>query len=291
MHHPLFNRIFAFLTASLLLLSCAVSAQGLSSGAACIDEKAVTALLDGTVFFGESTTAHLARRGGVLDTPAWRRQVWRDASGTRMLDRRLLATGVLYEENGVTASLSVADALAREQPARILLSFGLNGLTAHAKDPARFLSTYRFFLDRIREISPNTKIYLQSVYPVGENTVFSEDVATLNRYIRSLNASLSAACDAWGDTTFLDTSGVLLDADGALAVAFDAGDGIHLTNEAYLKILTVLSEHLGAPTSNERIYEYEKNHDFPACSDPPSLCLRPALPRGSVDLRHLRGLP
>ena len=247
------KRIFAFLTASLLLLTCVPTARGLSNGAACIDEASISQLLEGTVFFGESTTAHLSRRGGVLDTSAWRSHVWRDESGTRILDRRLPSGEViLYTQNGTPVSRSVADALACERPARIVLSFGLNGLSAHEKDPDRFLSTYRFFLDRIKELSPDTRIYLQSIYPIRENTVFSTDADVLNRHICDLNERLFSACLAWGDATYLDTASVLRDERGALAPAFDAGDGIHLTNDAYLAILSFLSEHLGALHNTER---------------------------------------
>ena len=52
----------------------------------------------GVFFFGESTTAHLARSGGVLDTDVHRGRVWRDESGTRYLDARILSSPVFYYE-------------------------------------------------------------------------------------------------------------------------------------------------------------------------------------------------
>ena len=53
--------------------------------------------LAGVFFFGESTTAHLARSGGVLDTDEHRGKVLRDESGTRYLDMRILSSPVFYQ--------------------------------------------------------------------------------------------------------------------------------------------------------------------------------------------------
>ena len=48
----------------------------------------------GVFFFGESTTAHLSRVGGVLDSDENRDKVLRDESGTRYLDARILSSPV-----------------------------------------------------------------------------------------------------------------------------------------------------------------------------------------------------
>lgn len=249
------HRILAFLTASLLLLLCGIPAGAAEENGAAsfLSEEAICGGLCGTVFFGESTTAHLTRRGGICDTPRLRRLVWRDESGTRMLDRRLLFSPVLYEaENGERFRISVSEALTREHPARIVLSFGLNGLLSHEREPEKFLATYRRLIDGIREHSPHTQILLQSVYPVGENATFSEDVATVNRKICALNAVLAEACRTWGDVLFLDTAPLLRAADGSLSPDCDAGDGIHLTNGAYRRILSYLIAELPLrTTSNE----------------------------------------
>ena len=53
--------------------------------------------LGGVFFFGESTTAHLARVGGILDSDAHKGKVLRDESGTRYLDMRILSSPVIYE--------------------------------------------------------------------------------------------------------------------------------------------------------------------------------------------------
>ncbi len=189
------------------------------------------------VFFGESTTAHLSRVGGVLDTPSGRCAVWRDDSGTRMLDRRILASPVLlYASNGTTESVSVTEALERVKPEVLVLSFGLNGILRFTEMPEQFLGAYQILIDGVRKHSPDTRIILQSVYPVRASTGFSVDVKTLSAHICTLNQKIAQLAYKNG-VRYADTASLLCDADGLLRAEYDSGDGIHLTNQAYRVIL------------------------------------------------------
>lgn len=200
----------------------------------------------GVFFFGESTTAHLARSGGVLDTDAHRGRVWRDESGTRYLDARILSSPVLYYEGDRAEKIPFAEAVERAQPRVIVLSFGLNGVTHWSHDPEAFLRNYRALIEGIRARSPNTKMILQSVYPVGENTVFSLSKGELNQQICNLNVHIEKLAQEYENTEYINTAALLFDASGALSATFDSGDGIHLTNEAYRMILAFLEQTIGA---------------------------------------------
>ena len=194
--------------------------------------------LCGVYFFGESTTAHLARVGGVLEG---REKVVRDESGTRYLDMRILSSPVIYEGE----KLALADAVERAQPRVLVLSFGLNGLSRWSRDPEAFLRNYRALIDGILARSPKTKIILQSVYPVGENDCFSAPVHTLNAQIVTLNGYISSLSHEYKNVDYINTAAFLSDASGALSSAYDVGDGIHLTNEAYRIILSHLCQTMG----------------------------------------------
>lgn len=200
----------------------------------------------GVFFFGESTTAHLARSGGVLDTDAHRGRVWRDESGTRYLDARILSSPVFYYEGNRAEKIPFAEAVERAQPRVIVLSFGLNGVTRWSRDPEAFLRNYRALIEGIRARSPNSKMILQSVYPVGENTVFSLSKGELNRQICNLNVHIEKLAQEYENTEYVNTAALLFDASGALSATFDSGDGIHLTNEAYRMILAFLEQTIGA---------------------------------------------
>lgn len=193
-----------------------------------------------TVFFGESTTAHLSRRGGVLDTPKKRGCVWRNESGTERLSRRILSASVdLYKENGKRETVTLSEALERVQPTRIVLSFGLNGIMGFIENKDSFTGAYRVLIDGVKKYSPDTEIILQSVYPVLAADNFSCDTPTLNAHIRTLNGWISELAREEG-LRYADTASVLRGTDGALLAKYDVGDGIHLSNEAYKEILAYL---------------------------------------------------
>lgn len=195
-------------------------------------------------FFGESTTAHLARVGGVLDTPQMRGNVLRDRSGTRMLDARTPYSPVtLYSDEGEEMTLPFVEAIGRLRPSILVLSFGLNGIRAFSGDTERYLATYGRLIEEVQKASPTTKILLQTVYPVGETDAFSVDTATLNGYIRTLNQSLPTLASRFENVRVADTASVLTAPDGSLWKGDHVGDGIHLTNAAYQKVLFYLRTH------------------------------------------------
>ena len=196
--------------------------------------------LEGVFFFGESTTAHLARVGGVLDTDAYRDKVLRDESGTRYLDGRILSSPVFY--HGET--ISFAEAVERAQPRVMVLSFGLNGITRWNRDPEAFVRNYRVLIEGILSRSPNTKILLQSVYPVGETPAFGIPKEEVNRQIVKLNARVSELADTYKNVEYINTAAFLCDANEALNAAYDSGDGIHLTNGAYEILLQFLCQRI-----------------------------------------------
>lgn len=196
----------------------------------------------GVYFFGESTTAHLSRVGGVLDSDENRNKVLRDESGTRYLDVRILSSPVFC--NG--EKVSFANAIEKLQPRVLVLSFGLNGITRWSRDPDAFLRNYRALIEGILERSPSTKILLQSVYPVGENTCFSLPISETNAQIDNLNTHIASLAEEYQNVAYVNTAALLADASGALNAAYDVGDGIHLTNEAYRIILAFLEQTIGA---------------------------------------------
>ena len=232
------NRIARPSTAPLLLCLC-LFLTAWTCGAVCAAEN--TDPLDGTVFFGESTTAHLSRIGGVLDTPTGRRRVWRDGSGTRMLDRRIFTSPI--DDVAAGRSRTLSEMLALHTPDILVLSFGLNGAVGFYRDVDAFLANYRYLIEEIHRITPTTRIILQSIYPVREVGDFSVDGATLNRYLLVLNEAIASLTTDFSYVRYADTASVLRDTDGALASPYDSGDGIHLTNAAYEKILFYLRTH------------------------------------------------
>ena len=198
------------------------------------------AYIDQMIFFGESTTAHLRSRG-VLSGGTDTTQVWADASGTKMLSSRITSQPFPYPPTG--EALTPAQACALAKPKYLVLSFGLNGITDFVQNKDSYVSNYAKLITAVQKASPDTKIILQTVYPVRSATGYSVDTDTLNGYINTVNEWIPEIAAMHENVRVADTASVLKDASGRLQAAYDNGDGIHLTKSAYEQILQYLRTH------------------------------------------------
>lgn len=195
--------------------------------------------IDNMIFLGESTTAHLRSRG-VLSGGRKTAQVWADDSNTMTLDLNILQRTIRYPATG--EEMTIVRAVTESQPECMVISFGVNGLLAFAKHPALYEASYVKLIEAIEDASPETVILLQTVYPLGRGQhAFSEDAATLNRYICQLNRQLPGIAAKTG-AYVVDTAACLRDDQGFLKEEYQT-DGIHLTSEAYEVILHCLRTH------------------------------------------------
>ena len=124
-----------------------------------------------------------------------------------------------------------------------MLSFGLNGLSDFIANKSAYVNNYGKLIQAIQSASPDTKVILQTVYPVCQAGNFAEDVETLNQYIMKLNEWLPEIAAAYENVRVADTASVLRSDANALISAYDNGDGQHLTADAYLEILSYLRTH------------------------------------------------
>ena len=197
------------------------------------------AYIDSMIFLGESTTAHLRSRG-VLSGGTQTKQVWADASNTMMLSLEILKNKVIYPETGEV--VTIPEAIARKKPAYIVLAFGVNGLSGFAQNQRLYASAYAKLIGAIHEQSPDTKVILQTVYPVGQNY---EGAREVNQKIDLLNEWLPDIAKENG-AYVVDTASCLKDDTGMLRSEYAQADGLHLTADAYRAILQYLRTH-GCP--------------------------------------------
>lgn len=206
-------------------------------------EDAGQSYIDSFVFLGESTTYHIKNRG-VLSGGTDTHQVWGPKSGTLMLDPSTASCRIVYPET--EEEIDISEAVERKKPKYILLTFGLNGATKFiSKGKDYYTSCYEKLIDTIISASPDTKVILQSCFPVAKNmnmTNYSISVSTLNEYIDTINGW---SCDLAKNRSvaYLNTAEILKNESGALLDEYQAGDGYHLTKQAYIKILEYIRTH------------------------------------------------
>ncbi|MBQ7384562.1 MAG: hypothetical protein IJV72_07215 [Clostridia bacterium] len=199
--------------------------------------------IDSLIFVGESTTYHLKSRG-VLKGGTDTEQVWAPKNGTLNLDMATKNARIIYPPTG--ESLTFSEAAAKSRPKYIVFTFGLNGAVQNIRRGAEYYkSCYRFLINSVRSASPDTRIILQSAFPVAENmdmSNYSVDIGTLNRYIDTINGWTAALAEEEG-FRYLNTAEALKDENGFLESKFQVGDGHHLTAEAYREILLYIRTH------------------------------------------------
>lgn len=195
------------------------------------------------IFLGESTTAHMRSRG-VLPGGTNTTQVWSDASNTMTLDINTASKKIVYPDTG--AEMTIAEAVAKKKPEYMVLTFGLNGVTGFYSNKNLYVTSYERLIEAIRQNSPETKIIIQSIFPVSSldlqsNWAYSSSPEVINGYLDTLNEwaiEVAQKCNV----KYIDTASLLKDSQGYLKSGYQT-DGIHLTAEAYKIILNYIGTH------------------------------------------------
>lgn len=192
--------------------------------------------LNRLVFLGDSTTYGIGVYYGYgytdLCPPS---QVWTPSSGTLTLSYYNIAT-VVYPETG--EELTIVDAVSRAKPDIMVITLGVNGISF--MDEEWFIRDYTSLVENIQDASPDTKIILNSIYPVASSYKYQKDIN--NEKIRAANSWIEQIAEKTG-TRFLNSFESLVGSDGFLPESMQNGDGLHLTGEAFGIVMNYLRTH------------------------------------------------
>lgn len=190
--------------------------------------------VDKIIFLGDSTTYGL-KHYGVLSEGEDTHQVWTPDSGTLTLSYQSVAT-IVYPED--ESEITIKDAAERAQPEMMVITLGVNGVSFMGE--ADFKREYTDLVQAIQSVSPDTKIILQSIFPVSEDY---EYVSSINNVkILDANRWILAVAEAT-EVKYLNTISVLLGEDGWLPSDYNNGDGIHLNPESFGMVLNYIRTH------------------------------------------------
>ncbi len=165
-------------------------------------------------------------------------QVWSGADGNLSLDYNLPTTSVIHSADG--SSASIPDAAALYKPHYILITIGLDNGVGHCTEE-KFKEYYLALINAVKEASPDTRLILQSILPVGKQA--EKDSSTIsNERINEANRWIAELCEEHS-LRYLDTASALKDSKGRLDAKYDSGDGITLNAEGYAAVLEYIRTH------------------------------------------------
>ena len=165
--------------------------------------------LDKFVFLGDSTTYGLGVYYDLgytdLVPPS---QVWTPANGTLTLSQWSFSA-IVYPDTGT--ELLIPEAVETKKPEYMLITLGVNGVSF--MDEEYFKSEYTNLVKAIQEKSPDTKIILNSIYPVAASYQYLADIN--NEKITAANGWIQQIAADTG-VKYLDSASVLVGEDGWL---------------------------------------------------------------------------
>ena len=191
--------------------------------------------LDRFIFLGDSTTygiGYYYDKGYTELCPP--NQVWTPASGTLTLSNYKIAT-IVYPETG--EEIPIEEAVTRAKPEYLMITLGVNGVSF--MDEEWFIQDYTALVELIRQASPDTKIILNSIYPVAASYQHQNDIN--NEKIRAANGWIERIAEDTG-VRFLNSFESMVGEDGYLPEESQT-DGIHLTGEAFGKVMKYIRTH------------------------------------------------
>lgn len=190
--------------------------------------------IDRAIFLGDSTSYGL-KYYGVLSGGQDTRQVWTPASGTLTLSNQGFAT-IVYPDTG--EEIPIRDAVELEMPEIMIITLGVNGISFMEEE--YFKSEYKSLVEDIKDISPDTKIILQSIFPIASNYEYQGDIN--NTKIQAANGWILEMAEETG-VKYLDTISVLLGDDGFLPQDYHNGDGLHFNEYSFNIVIDYIRTH------------------------------------------------
>lgn len=189
--------------------------------------------LKGIVFVSDKSMASISTRDEISKD-----QVWTTKDNSLPLDYNLATTSIIHSD-GEKGS-SIADAIELYKPQYVIITVGIENGVGHCTEE-KFKEYYTRLIDSILDKSPDTRIILQSVFPVSKSaekndpSISNERIDQANKFIASLAEELAVR--------YLDTASVLKGEDGRLDPKYDSGNGISLNSDGYGAVLEYIKTH------------------------------------------------
>ncbi len=187
-----------------------------------------------TVFVGDRTMAGITQKNALVSHDL----LWTGEDGTLKLDHNIAKVPIINSKDQQFPSVS--DAAAVYRPAYMIITVGLDNGVGYCTEE-KFKEYYQSLISSIKESSPDTRIILQSVFPVSRDAE-KKDPSISNDRIEQVNEWMIELCEETS-IKYLDTHSSLKDKRGYLKGEYDSGDGITLNEAGYAHVLLYIRTH------------------------------------------------
>jgi hexosaminidase len=140
-------------------------------------------------------------------------------------DKHILNRGIGGDISG--GVLKRLDEIVRHQPSKVFICIGTNDIAKGISQEV-IIQNYRTILQTVKVQSPETKIYVQSAFPVGKKVITGHS----NEKIVPLNAAIKKLCSEM-NIAYIDLHPSFIDETGCLKPEF-TNDNLHLMGKGYL---------------------------------------------------------
>lgn len=123
------------------------------------------------------------------------------------------------------------------KPEKIFVMIGINDLKI-GKAIDTITANQIKIIEKIRRLSPRTKIYMESTLPVNESMLANIYKRLNNADIAKMNVALKLACKQ-EKVKYIDLQPIMIDENAQLKKSLST-DGLHLKTEAYLNWVNYL---------------------------------------------------
>ena len=193
--------------------------------------------IDNLVFLGDKTISPM-RDLAVLRDGADTKQIWTGVKNSISLDYSTSVTLIVFPESDEEISLS--EAFQKKRPDYVVITLGFENGVAYCTEE-KFKEYYGNLIEVIKESSPDTKIILQSVFPVSDKKQ-KDNSGITNDKIDRANTWIEALADS-KSVKYLNTAAALKNSKGNLNPEYDSGDGYTLNAKGYNAVLNYIRTH------------------------------------------------
>ncbi|WP_286761001.1 GDSL-type esterase/lipase family protein [Salegentibacter sp. UBA1130] len=133
------------------------------------------------------------------------------------------------------------DEVIEGEPSKVFILIGINDIARNYPDEL-IISNYEKIISRIKEGSPNTEVFIQSILPVNNTFTRYKNHYNKDEHILAINKELKNLSKTY-DVNFIDIHPHFLDKENRLSRKFTE-EGLHLNAHAYKNWAKILKPYL-----------------------------------------------